>query len=181
MPEINKSDNLECYFCSVAKYEAEGAEIIYENEHFLSVLDNYPAVPGHALVIPRQHLVNLIDVPKDIGIEAFDALQQAQSMIRDRSDDWLEDLKLFYENMVNSPRDEYQARLGRSALDKFAIFSDCTIDSFTVGINDGKLAGRTIDHLHFQVMPRFDGDGSKDSTFGVRRVFPDTASYKNVD
>lgn len=29
---------------------------------------------------------------------------------------------------------------------------------FTIGINEGKLAGRTIDHLHIHIIPRFEKD-----------------------
>ncbi len=29
---------------------------------------------------------------------------------------------------------------------------------FTIGINEGKLAGRAIDHLHLHIIPRFEGD-----------------------
>lgn len=29
---------------------------------------------------------------------------------------------------------------------------------FTIGINEGKLAGRLIDHLHFHIIPRFIND-----------------------
>jgi histidine triad (HIT) family protein len=30
---------------------------------------------------------------------------------------------------------------------------------FTIGINEGKLAGRLIDHLHIHIIPRFKNDG----------------------
>jgi diadenosine tetraphosphate (Ap4A) HIT family hydrolase len=31
-------------------------------------------------------------------------------------------------------------------------------DGFNYGLNEGKIAGQTIDHLHFHIMPRFAGD-----------------------
>jgi histidine triad (HIT) family protein len=30
---------------------------------------------------------------------------------------------------------------------------------FNVGVNNGELAGQLIPHLHFHIMPRFEGDG----------------------
>lgn len=34
-------------------------------------------------------------------------------------------------------------------------------DAFIIGINDGKVAGQEIPHLHVNVIPRFKGDGGK--------------------
>ncbi len=34
-------------------------------------------------------------------------------------------------------------------------------DAFTVGINDGKVAGQEIPHMHVNVIPRFGDDGGK--------------------
>ncbi len=48
-------------------------------------------------------------------------------------------------------------------------------DSFTIGINDGPDAGRTIDHLHIHVIPRRAGD-VPDPRGGVRRVLIPEAS-----
>jgi diadenosine tetraphosphate (Ap4A) HIT family hydrolase len=53
------------------------------------------------------------------------------------------------------------------------LFSDA--DSFTIGINDGPAAGRTVHHLHIHVIPRRPGD-VPDPRGGVRRVvIPDVA------
>ncbi|MGC8981615.1 MAG: HIT family protein [Minisyncoccia bacterium] len=32
------------------------------------------------------------------------------------------------------------------------------VKDFTIGINEGKLAGRAIDHLHLHIIPRYKGD-----------------------
>jgi len=32
-------------------------------------------------------------------------------------------------------------------------------DAFTVGINNGRVSGQAVDHLHVHVIPRFAGDG----------------------
>ncbi|MEM3519415.1 MAG: HIT family protein [Candidatus Hadarchaeales archaeon] len=34
-------------------------------------------------------------------------------------------------------------------------------DAFTIGVNDGKASGQEIPHLHFNIFPRFFGDGGK--------------------
>lgn len=44
-------------------------------------------------------------------------------------------------------------------------------DGFTIGINDGRAAGRTVDHLHIHLIPRYIGDVS-DPRGGIRQVVP---------
>jgi len=43
---------------------------------------------------------------------------------------------------------------------------------YTIGINDGRAAGRTVDHLHIHLIPRYDGD-VQDPRGGIRQIFPD--------
>lgn len=49
-------------------------------------------------------------------------------------------------------------------------------DAMNVGINDGPEAGQTIPHLHWHIIPRYEGDIS-DPTGGVRGVIPDRRIY----
>ena len=52
-------------------------------------------------------------------------------------------------------------------------------DGYTIGINEGSAAGRTVDHLHIHLIPRKRGD-VKDPRGGVRQVIPD-AKYHPDD
>lgn len=45
-------------------------------------------------------------------------------------------------------------------------------DGYTIGINEGRAAGRTVDHLHVHVIPRRWGD-VPDPRGGIRRIMPD--------
>lgn len=45
-------------------------------------------------------------------------------------------------------------------------------DGYTIGINDGPAAGRTVPHLHVHIIPRKFGD-VPDPRGGIRRMFPD--------
>lgn len=47
---------------------------------------------------------------------------------------------------------------------------------FTIGVNDGRAAGQTIDHAHVHVIPRRIGD-VQDPRGGVRWVIPSKADY----
>lgn len=65
-----------------------------------------------------------------------------------------------------------------SVIKKLKIFLDQQFnpDGFNIGINDGKSAGRTIDHLHIHVIPRYLND-QKDPRGGIRLIFPEKANY----
>jgi len=49
-------------------------------------------------------------------------------------------------------------------------------NGYTIGVNDGRAAGRTVDHLHVHLIPRFVGD-RKNPRGGVRWVLPEKADY----
>ncbi|WP_329390138.1 HIT family protein [Streptomyces sp. NBC_01716] len=52
-------------------------------------------------------------------------------------------------------------------------------DGWTIGINEGRAAGRTIDHVHVHLIPRRHGDVA-DPRGGVRWVLPDTAALPDT-
>jgi diadenosine tetraphosphate (Ap4A) HIT family hydrolase len=49
-------------------------------------------------------------------------------------------------------------------------------DAFNIGVNDGPVAGQTVNHAHFHLIPRYSGDRA-DPRGGVRWVLPDKAKY----
>jgi diadenosine tetraphosphate (Ap4A) HIT family hydrolase len=53
-------------------------------------------------------------------------------------------------------------------------------DAFTIGVNDGEVAGQTVGHAHVHVIPRRRGD-VPDPRGGVRWVIPDRAPYWEQD
>lgn len=44
-------------------------------------------------------------------------------------------------------------------------------DGYTIGVNEGRAAGRSVDHLHIHLIPRHFGD-VKDPRGGIRRAAP---------
>ena len=49
---------------------------------------------------------------------------------------------------------------------------------FNLGINDGKVSGQTIMHLHVHLIPRYENDGGLPC--GIRNIFPkEKANYIN--
>jgi len=53
----------ECIFCKIINQEMPSFKI-YEDDRYLSFLDIYPRVKGHALVIPKKHYRWVNDVPE---------------------------------------------------------------------------------------------------------------------
>lgn len=49
-------------------------------------------------------------------------------------------------------------------------------DAFNLGVNAGRAAGQTIQHVHLHVIPRYVGDVAEPRG-GVRWVLPQTARY----
>lgn len=68
---MNKDSN--CIFCKIIAKEIP-AEIVYENENFVGIMDINPRSAGHVLVIPKNHYRWVWDVP-NIG-EYFEATRK---------------------------------------------------------------------------------------------------------
>src|SRR5207244_12431011 len=54
----------DCIFCKIADKEAD-ATVVYEDPHTLAFLDIHPLNPGHTLVIPKKHYVNMLEMPSE--------------------------------------------------------------------------------------------------------------------
>lgn len=55
-----------CSFCSIIARDSH-AEIVYEDEHTLAFMDALPMTAGHTLVIPKQHVRDLFELPDDVA------------------------------------------------------------------------------------------------------------------
>ena len=132
----------ECIFCQEGKdrydrMKNEPIKVLKENESFWSKLDPRPVSKGHALIIPKRHIVSFLDLNEKELKDFYDLLKKI-----------VEDLKKEFN------------------------FSD-----FNIGINNGRGAGRTIDHLHIHIIPRYKGD-IENPRGGVRHIIPGKGDYK---
>lgn len=64
----------ECVFCAIVAGDAD-AEIVLETERLLAFLDRRPVFKGHVLLVPREHVVTLPELPADLR-DAFLAAAQ---------------------------------------------------------------------------------------------------------
>ena len=61
----------DCPFCRIARGEADEPLVVLEDEATLAFLDHRPLFPGHTLLIPRDHVETLPDLPDDVLPELF--------------------------------------------------------------------------------------------------------------
>jgi diadenosine tetraphosphate (Ap4A) HIT family hydrolase len=122
-----------CPFCVIAR---NNGDMISKNGSFLAVYDKNPVSKGHAIIIPKRHIVSFFDLDSASMSDLLDILTNV--------------------------KDEIQSRFNP--------------DGFNIGVNDGKAAGRTINHLHIHLIPRYFGD-VENPTGGVRSVIPGKADY----
>lgn len=73
----------DCIFCKIVAGELP-AQIIDEDERTISFMDISPATRGHALVIPRAHSKNLLEIPSEDLRATIDAAAQLAKRVTER-------------------------------------------------------------------------------------------------
>ncbi len=154
-----------CTFCR----EKVRSSKVAETDHFYIKYDLYPVTPGHALVISKDHVESIFDLSSEEWSDCKKALEEARSYIQE------DDLEEVYREAVDTPLDEKSEEYCRAALE--SNFLEKQADSYNIGENDGKPAGRTVEHLHIHLIPRYEGD-MDDPRGGVRHVIPGKGNYK---
>ncbi len=71
---------MDCFFCKIIKKEAP-AEIIYEDDNTLAVLDIHPRASGHTMVLPKVHAENILDLPEDKIEGVFKAVKKVTELL----------------------------------------------------------------------------------------------------
>jgi len=54
----------ECIFCKIVAKKVP-ANIVYEDEATIAMLDIHPSAPGHTMVIPKKHGASILDYSAD--------------------------------------------------------------------------------------------------------------------
>lgn len=71
-------ENKECIFCKIVRKEIK-SEIVGESDSFIAFLDINPKAKGHTLIIPKKHLVTLLDIPDKLGNELLSFMKKISS------------------------------------------------------------------------------------------------------
>lgn len=111
---------MKCIFCEIIAKQSN-AEILFENEKVISILDINPLNYGHSLVFPKIHVEDFLAVPEEY---LFSLIKTAQ-------------------------------QISKSLMNSF------NFDGFNIVSNNGKVAGQSVFHCHFHIIPRFIEDGHR--------------------
>src|SRR5579863_9031464 len=71
-----------CAFCEIISGEKKAVTIL-ETERLIAFLDHRPLFYGHTLLVPKQHLVLLSDLPFDQVPEFFRTAQRLERAVED--------------------------------------------------------------------------------------------------
>lgn len=62
--------NKDCIFCKIANGEIPSATL-YEDADFRVILDLGPASRGHALILPKEHFADVLELPEEWGAKVL--------------------------------------------------------------------------------------------------------------
>jgi histidine triad (HIT) family protein len=61
-PYVSPPDTADCVFCGIVAGEVP-ADVVLDEPDLVAFLDRRPLFKGHALLVPREHVVTLPDLP----------------------------------------------------------------------------------------------------------------------
>ena len=70
----------DCVFCSIVAGEVE-ADVVLETEQTMAFLDRRPVFKGHVLLVPRQHVATLPDLPAELRDPFLAAAQRIAAAV----------------------------------------------------------------------------------------------------
>ena len=143
---------------------------MFENRSFIGIFDTNPVNPGHALIIPRRHVASIFNLNEAEHEDYFDAIAGVKRAIENTDMTELYQEMLTRKDQQDRPKDPIETVLKLPFLGNKP-------DAYTIGNNDGREAGRSIDHLHVILLPRYSGDVESPSG-GIRNVIPGRAHYQ---
>ncbi len=69
-----------CIFCDIIHGAAE-VSVCYEDSDAIAFMDIQPVNQGHVLVVPRQHVSNFGDVPRELSRHLFDVALRLANVV----------------------------------------------------------------------------------------------------
>ncbi|WP_109509585.1 HIT family protein [Nocardioides speluncae] len=73
---------MSCVFCAIAAGE-ESADVVLQTDDFVAFLDQRPVFKGHTLLVPRQHVVTLPELPAELRDGFLAAAQRLATAVVD--------------------------------------------------------------------------------------------------
>lgn len=78
------ADGDQCIFCAMLeRNEDEQSYILQRARHNFVVLNRYPYISGHLMIVPYEHTSELSSISKETSDELMDLAKHAQALLRD--------------------------------------------------------------------------------------------------
>lgn len=74
---------MDCIFCKIIKSEIP-SKVLYEDELVKVIMDVNPTVNGHALIIPKKHYTDYLELDQDIITHIWDVAKKMGPSIMDK-------------------------------------------------------------------------------------------------
>jgi histidine triad (HIT) family protein len=75
----------DCTFCAIVAGDVP-AHVVVETDDVLGFLDHRPVFKGHTLVLPREHLETLADLPDYLLVPLFSVVQRLSAVMPEALD-----------------------------------------------------------------------------------------------
>lgn len=157
---------IDCLFCELQK---QPKNTIFKSKLFYSQFDKFPVSPGHCEVIPKRHVVSIFDLTNLEWAELNFAIKQTIKVVENTN------LKNVYTQYLKNPLNEKMTLYCNKMVNNKNILKKP--DGYNIGNNEGLAAGRTINHLHIHIIPRYLGDVDN-CIGGIRNIIPGMGNYK---
>jgi histidine triad (HIT) family protein len=71
----------DCLFCSIIAGSTP-AHVVYESPEILGFLDIRPVFKGHTLLVPREHIATMVELPDELTVPLFGAARSLAAAVR---------------------------------------------------------------------------------------------------
>jgi diadenosine tetraphosphate (Ap4A) HIT family hydrolase len=141
-------------FCTQFEEWKEKGLIIHNNFLTYSILCIEPSVPGHALVIPRNHEEKLKGI-EGYAERFFSGMEGTFQYIQRMYEENPEAIVGFYESLLKSPKQS-----SRECAERMLRHPGLRVkpEAYNFGMNVGYFAGQRVNHVHFHLFPRREGE-----------------------
>ncbi|MHA2094381.1 MAG: HIT family protein [Candidatus Hodarchaeales archaeon] len=142
----------DCLFCNSYQENKNKKIILFENNDAYTVLNYKPSVPGHSLIIPKQHVVDLKKINGLVLENFIHAIPLTYEAIRKIYDEIPTRIIEYYQSLVVQPPEPESKIFAEKMLNHPSL----TIRpiSYNWGMNVGYEAGQREVHIHIHLFPR---------------------------
>lgn len=74
---------MDCIFCKIAKNEMD-RKLLYEDDLVVAVMDAFPNVDGHTLIIPKEHYTDYTELPDDLILHMYKVAKDLNKILMEK-------------------------------------------------------------------------------------------------